>query len=410
MDPWRFSLLRGSLLVVFLLWGWVGANAYDLYADKRMDIHVSARALGQGALSSAQVGSSAVFGNPAFLGTLQFMELGITGATFSDQSRLGSVVYGQPLPGIGEFGVGYSVLQPNSLIATTDDTLDTFRIQEQDMSFAFSTKILSTLDAGVRFKTLRLEQALGSDSANGIDAGLRFAIPGFWAGLTGYNLLQPIVDVDSNNVGYPKRALFAVGSRWPEVVKAAFEYGQTFGNDSANRIAFGLESDFSANLFLRAGVDSHAIYAGLGYADPGLSIDYGMRNDSSSNTMQHRLSVSLRFGTYQVWLTGSNQYLTKGGVTPQVDVHVSFDREIILKEWNFTIRNSMGAVVKYFNGKNLLPRIITWEGRDTRAKMVADDTYTCSLEGQDLEGNWLRSNSITIMVVSRKAPEFIQVK
>ncbi|MCK5242608.1 hypothetical protein KAR34_09170 [bacterium] len=385
--------------------------AYDEYCDLRFDPRISARYLGMGAQSGWQTGAEAVFGNPANLAVLRNMELSSGVGMFADNSLIGTFAYGQPIPEIGKFGLGFSMLYPNSEEVLADDSLDKLNTREQIFSLGYGRMIApSWLQAGIRFRALHVNNKSGNEAGESIDLGLRFQFNNFFAGITGINLLQPQINLKGAGIAYPRRAQLNLGMAFKNIMQVGVEYTQALEGDLPFRAALGWESAFSAKWFIRNGVDTRSVYLGFGYFDRSWGIDYAGRADFDLEDIYHCLGVRFKWGTHRVGLESSSKYLTKGGITPRVTIKINYQRKVLFKRWALLILNSKGRMVKCFVGKNKFPGSVTWEGRNNKGRMVPDDAYTCFLEGVDYEGNLLKSNFIYITVMSRKEPEFHQVK
>jgi flagellar hook assembly protein FlgD len=58
-----------------------------------------------------------------------------------------------------------------------------------------------------------------------------------------------------------------------------------------------------------------------------------------------------------------------------------------LSSWRIDILNSAGAVALSFNGTNLIPPSIPWNGRDAAGSLVPDGSYTARIEARYAAGN-----------------------
>ncbi len=395
----------GLILICFS-----AGHAYDHYADLYFNPRLSAGSLGAGALQGAQEGADAIFGNAANLQTLRHTDIKADLGMFPKGGVASAFSYVQPLMGVGKFGLGISLLMPAGE-TDWDEASTALPMREQAVLLGFSRAINPGFFAGVRIRALRVEHDGRASAGESIDLGLRLQFTSLvWGGLTAYNILQPQIRTSLEEVAYPRKLQLTLGAAWQKVIKAGLEFTQELEQEMTYRAAFGLESVFSRHWIIRGGVDTGAFYAGTGYCADGWGLDYGWRSDFQVSEMHHRIGLHFRFGAYHAGLKTSSRYLTKKGMKPRVEFTFDFTREVLLKKWKLTIRNSQGKMVKYFKGKHKLPRSIVWEGRDQKSRIVADGRYRCVLGGYDYEGNQLSSNVVEIIVISSKAPEFIRVK
>ncbi len=400
-------LLAGLGLILI----WVSSGgAYDHYADLYFNPRLSAGSLGAGALQGTQEGADAIFGNVANLQVLRHTDVKMGLGIFPQGGLATTFSYAQPLPGIGKFGLGISLLMPAGE-TDSDEFATSLAMREQAVLLGYSHAIMPGFFAGLRIRALRVEHDGRASAGESIDLGMRLKFtPVVWGGLTAYNILQPQIRTSLEEVAYPRKLQLTLGTVWENIVKAGLEFTQELEKEMTYRAALGLESDFSRQWFIRGGADTEAFYAGTGYHAEGWGLDYAWRSDFQVKEMHHRIGLHLKFGAYHAGLDSSSKYLTKGGMKPRVKFSFDFTRNVLLEKWKLIIRDSRGKMVKYFAGRNKLPESIVWEGRDQKSRIVADGRYRCVLDGYDYEGNQLRSNAVEIRVVSSQSPEFIQVK
>jgi hypothetical protein len=388
------------------------ANAYDRFGILHNDPRLSARLLACGSMLGMAEGAEAVMANPAGLGTLNLSEVYLNTALFSDPSVGETLVYAQPLASLGKIGLGLSVLSPLDTSAEKQLTAE-IPAQEQIMAMVYTATWYSVFDVGFRYRMIKLEQS-GSTPVSGqtMDVGARWRWEEtMWLSVGAYNIFQPVAALPGlDEATYPRFTQATIGVYWPEVMQAGLEYSRAWDGTNIQRVAFGLESDFSKHWFIRAGIDPQAISAGIGFSSHEWSIDYGWRSDSAESKMQHRLNLAYRFGAYQAHLESSTPFLTKGGLKPNVLFKVQLNQRVILKNWVFKVVDSNDNLVYTQQGKHALEVSMLWEGRDQKSRMVPDGDYTAFLEGVDFEGNALRSNRVHIQVSSYTKPEFQLLK
>ncbi len=380
-------------------------SAYDSLADRLFDPRLPATTIGAGALAGSQQDVAAVFGNPAFLTTLKEMQLSL-GAGLLTGNHIGAVfAMAQPIPLAGKLGLGLTSITPHDPGAD-----DPFQADEQSLIAAYGYEILPWMSVGVRFREIRTQTPTTAKSGEGLDLGFKFNYDYYWLGVAGINLLQPGIDTALEDVAYPRRVIADLGAEWPGVLRTMIEFSQDFGDNAGNRMAWGVESDFSDALTVRAGADLQAVYAGLGTMMNNWQLDYAGRYDLEQQTFAHWLSLGVHFGAYEVSLSLNSPFLTKGGRNNVVLIRVHHHRDKVFKKWIFKVINAQGYLVYQTVGKNLLPGELRWEGRNARQRMVPDGEYWAYIEGMDIEGNRLETNQVRIQVFTRRTTNFIQVK
>lgn len=366
---------------------------------------LSARAVGSGALEGWGLGVDGVLGNPARLAELRRMEFSAGAGQLPRGHASFAALYALPLPETGKFGLEILSLGPSS-----QDPDDPFSALEQELGAAYALPFFSGVDAGVRYRALRFEDSVRSWAGQAVDAGLVFSSEPIWLGLTANNLVKPFQDLSPDFLETPRRVLIDAGVHWRGVLQACVEYGQQVEEPRRNRAALGLESDFSANWCVRAGADAHAAYAGLGARWRKWGLDYSARLGLQPQEASHWLGVNASFGAYEIGLTPSSRFLTKGGVVRSIRLSVRAPRETIFHQWSLLVSDERGKKVYEQQGRNALPSSLTWEGRSAYNQIVPDGGYVLWVEGTDREGNRMDSNRISIQVGSRQTTEFIQVK
>lgn len=396
--------LAGSVCIMLLTLA-ATVNGYDSYSDRYYDPRIPGKSFGAGALAGAQEDVNAIFGNPAFLSSLKGMEVTLATGMLPGNHISTALAFAQPIPLIGKIGLGLTSIHLND---PQED--DPFQAEEQALLIGYSVDLLPWLSVGARFREIRLETSSLTASGEGLDLGFKLQYDYYWFGVTGINLLHPVIDSKIEDIGYPYRLIADLGASWPGILRTMVEFSQTFGDDPVNRIAWGIESDFSKVITIRAGVDTNAVYVGLGTGLDRWKLDYASRVDLNEQNLTHWVGISGHFGTYEVVLSPSSKFLTKGGRNNSVLLRINHHRDKIFKEWVFKVIDEQGRLVYRQEGKNGLPPELRWEGRDARRNMVKDGNYWLSLEGRDAEGNSLQSNQVKIKVVTRRTMKFIQTK
>lgn len=400
----RLQWMLFGCLGVILIWSGL-CHGYDRFSYQDYNPRLSVIGQGSGALVGAQERAQALFGNPAFLTDLRALTFSFGSGLLAGNHISSTAALAQPIPLAGKLGLGLSTLYSNQ-----PDAEDLFQAQEQILYVAYSYDFFSWFSVGTKFRSIRIETPAVTSSGEALDLGVKLKYDQYWLGIWASNLLQPAIESKLEQVAYPRVVVADLGASWLGICRTMVEFSQTFGDESVNRIAWGIESDFSDLLTIRAGTDVNSVSAGLGSKMDRWAVDYAARYHLDDQSLAHHVGLSLHFGAYQIGLVPSSSFLSKGGRNNVLRIRINSHRDKVFRQWTFKVLNKQGQLVYRRTGKNLLPGEIRWEGRSLRRRMVADGDYWMFIEGSDIEGNRLESNQVKVRVVTRRTTNFIRVK
>lgn len=268
-----------------------------------------AKALGMGkTFAGVADDASAIYWNPAGLGTLQKREVTALYASLYENTNYGFVGYANPL--CGNAGtVGIAVVSLNS---SGFQMRDIYNYETGEAGLNETAVIISygavlirngakpRLNAGTSVKAVR--QIIDSRSATGYgaDAGVLYlASDRLSVGVSAQNIVAPKLKIGNETDEYPIAVTFGAGYRLLEDrLLIACDVNKTAKRDY--KLHLGGEYRFAKIFSLRAGLDETELAFGAGFRILGYSIDYAFAMHDALQGQDglggsHRIGFTIKF-------------------------------------------------------------------------------------------------------------------
>jgi len=316
-------------------------------------------------------------------------------------ARMEYIGYAIPTRELGTFGVTLLNLGAEGLDSRTsrNEPFQSFVAAENAFIISYCYNPWNFLGLGANLKLITQNIAQYSDIAFGIDAGLLFKLPRpFSFGIMAQNLLVPTMQLSTVPVEYPRtlRAGAAVRLLDDRVTITADatmpmlwdvdETGSPVETFTPNITPHGgVEFAIIPGILVqRAGIDPNDITLGLGvqryWGKMGIGVDYAFLLHHRSNYRMaptHKVGVFLSFAGFRVWIDAQPSVFSP---TPENDQNVLWmDIRVMsrqpAKRWQILIKNSLGEIVRTFNGWEDPPLRLSWDGLDDVGRLVSDGRY-----------------------------------
>lgn len=300
--------VRLGILCLSLAWSapvWAGEGAGT---ESPLLLGTDARILAMGGVAAALgEGPSTLAHNPA---RLAWLDQGAVSLFHTDlytpETSLQSGFAAYPTLDLGTFAFGVQRLGVGGIDARDDRNLalGSFEASELHASLGYGHSIRPWLAVGLDLRIVQQKVDSTSATAAGLDLGLAARRPlpraGHFVelGIAARNLVAPTVRLDQDEVSDPLRLHVGAGYRHEPAghrLNSALGLETSFASESDARWGLGGEVGFDRLLFLRAGIDTGELTAGLGVRLRGVEFAYAFRNDREL-PRDDRFTVSFRFG------------------------------------------------------------------------------------------------------------------
>jgi outer membrane protein OmpA-like peptidoglycan-associated protein len=375
----------------------LSAQAAGTTAADFLNIGTAARPAGMGeAFVAVADETSGMFYNPAGLAFMLSPEVQAMHSLWLNDLTYSYLGYSQPTLS-GTYGIGFQYLTGPSITGISNGVAgDAFTYYDAAANLLYATRLGETLAAGVTLRGIQSHMGTSDVSTATGDFGLMYRTlqEGFSFGLAGQNLFGTLGD-DALPLRY--RAGMAFKAALPEHasdILFSLEAGQD--NDTKLYYAAGLEHWGAGTLGLRAGYKYYADEqqrqsmdvlapwsAGFSIRVQSLELDYAYKPFATVGET-HRLSLTWRlFGWKTVWRMVPGAVKADPAVfSPNGDSakdSVFFVPQITdirdVKNWTLEIFDAGRNPVMKFTGKDVLPKILSWEGQVAEGGQVSEGTY-----------------------------------
>ncbi|MHB9155733.1 MAG: PorV/PorQ family protein [Endomicrobiales bacterium] len=355
------------------------------------------------AFSAVADETSALFYNPAGLAFAFSPELQTMYSLWLGDLSYGYLGYSHPTPS-GTWGLGFQYLSSPATPRITEGVKSgEFTYYDGAASLAYGARLGETTALGVTLRSIQSRIADSQASAFTGDAGFLYRTleEGFSFGLSGQNLYG---ELSGEKLPATYRAGMAFKASLPQHFSDllfTLEAGQT--GTAPVYYAAGLEHLGAGVLALRAGykyvpdekqrqsMGPLAPWrAGIGLRIKSLALDYAYQPFEALG-VTHRLSLSWRmFGWQAKWrmvpaqvkadpvLFSPNKDSAKDSVFFMPQAAQIKD----VKNWELLIQDIGHKTVKKFSGKDMLPKILSWEGQTDSGEYVTEGKYYCSFTAE----------------------------
>jgi len=384
-----FRIFLICLLITGLHWQLVKAENYYGMPNDYLQYGAGARSL---AMGGAYVGladeASAPYWNPAGLTQIEEHQFLSMYAPFFEGVSHNFVSYVHPLRSWGNLAISDIFLYSGGYeeVDEAGNVLDTNQsIFMNSVIFSYAGRIFRQLSLGANLKLVHERVMRYSGNSQGIDLGLLYKpVDELSIGLVVQNVLQPKVTLiddpnvyDTNVKGgvafntYYNRLTLTADINKLVNEKAYFSAGL--------EISPWEEATFSSlkRLDLRAGVNHlQSFTCGIGLKINFLSMDYAFNIHKMGNL--HRFGLTFRWGS--IYKARARPVLESGNI-----YWVGPSREPLkfiiempstaINKWTLKISDEEGKVVRAFGTTRRKPKIIRWNIRNQKGKLVKDGYY-----------------------------------
>ena len=361
-----------------------------------LNIAVGARPSGMGeAFVAVADETSGMFWNPAGLGFLLSPESQASHSLWLADMAYSYAGYAHPRMS-GTYGIGLQSLSGPSLPKFVNGVRSgDFQFSDSAANFLYSKRTSDTSSVGFTLRYIQ-DQIGTTESALTGDVGYLYRTKGegFSFGVSGQNLFGSL---GADRLPLTARAGMAFKAVLPEHfsdILLSLEAGKA-GSDPAYYAA-GIEHWGARTLGLRFGykyiadekhrqsLDALAPWrAGIGIRIQSLELDYAYQ-PFAALTAAHRMTLTWRtFGWQALWRTVSAQMKADPTLfSPNKDSakdSVFFVPQSVevkdVKTWELRIMDEKRGPVKFFTGKDVLPKIISWEGETEGEGQIPEGKY-----------------------------------
>lgn len=374
-----------------------GSRAADSVAGGFLNIAPGARPAGLGESFVAVADeTSGMYYNPAGLAYSISPELQTMYATWLADLYYGYMGYSHPTKA-GTFGLGVQYLSGPAMTRVENGVKNqTFTYSDMALTLPYAFKLGQASALGVNLKSVSSQIDSSNASAFTGDLGFMYKTPeeGFAFGVAGQNLFGTMGE-DKLPMAY--RAGVAFKASLPEHnsdILFSLEGGKS-GNEPSY-VAAGLEHWGAGTLGLRVGykyyndqktrdaLDPMAPWrAGLSLRINTIAVDYAYQPFAAMD-VTHRISLTWRtYGWAKRWkVVPCNVKAEPTLFSPNNDARkdsVFFVPTVTdikdIKTWTLDIMDISKNPVKKFSGKDVLPKILSWEGQTESGGQVQEGKY-----------------------------------
>ncbi|MCD4812066.1 OmpA family protein [bacterium] len=394
---------------------------------------LGARAMGMaGAYTALVADESAVWWNPAGLGSLDHLQIGTSlGSLYNGKMRLFNFSAAAPLTADAAVGLNWvhHYYSDSSPINTETVTL------AGSMPLTADRRLY--LGAGLKILFGGMTLDTHTYSGMGFDFGLRYRLPLgeeqvlAWA-VTLRDLDTRITWNNSLTEQVPQSMVVGSAFHIDDFTAATLDFEMVQSGQEEVQgtriLRIGMERWFREIIGLRAGymLDSnHAstFSAGAGFKISGWDLQYALLGEVAQLGISHRLTLSYvlpalpkkigvaaipipeivvrRVPDYKMELVALPEVFSPGGGS--LTDTVVFQLNLIEGDWSRTtawrlrIQNVENEVVRDFSGEDYSEQF-EWDGTDREGKVCPDGTYEATLVLFDLQGKTIGTTSVTVLI------------
>ena len=379
-----------SVLIFGMQWQFVRAENYYGMPNDYLQYGAGARSLAMGGAYVALADeASGPYWNPAGLTQIEEYQFLSMYAPFFEQTSYNFLSYVHPLGRLGKLAISDVLLYSGGYEEVDDygNVLGTNQsIFKNAIIISYANRIYRQLSLGASLKLIHQRVMKYSGNSQGIDLGILYQpLDELNIGLALQNVLQPKVTlIDA-----------------PDVYKINLKAGaalKTLSNrltltadinklvDEKAYFCAGVEfspweratSSSLKRVDLRAGINHLQTFTcGIGLKMKFFSLDYAFNPHKIGNL--HKFGLTFRWGSIykarvEPILKSGNTYWIGASSEP---LKFSTDiPSITVKQWTLEIKDENGEVLRAFRSRRRTPKIIGWNLRDRKGRLVKDGDYS----------------------------------
>jgi hypothetical protein len=399
--------VRKPALVTFLLVGLALAAPHAVVAESEshglpgdwLSRYASPRGVGLGgatvAVADEPIGA---LWNPASLSWLRQNQLQVGSVQLFDDTSINGLGFVRPSSTIPSFGLNLLNLKSGEFERTNDmnESLGTFSEGDLVMALTASQALTPRWSAGVNLKLARQSVEDFSGNGMGFDLGIMGELAdGLRIGASALNIGGPKITLREKEEAYAPEfrgglALSLLEGRSLTAVELMHRDGP--GTQPKAGTEFWVQS-----LVLRVGYYLDNIAAGFGYRfRNGMQFDYGMADHELG--VNHRFGLSFRFGGYYADSRANPEIFSPTGQQPVTKFLLTSQTKADAKDWQLTIRDKSGEIVRSFAGQGSPPAHIIWDGKGETGLPMPDGSYRYRLRVTDFEGRVMEGLERTVEI------------
>jgi hypothetical protein len=349
--------------------------------------YASPRAVGLGgAMTAVADEPSAALWNPAGISWLKQNELQVGSVRLFEDTSINGLSFARPSNRMPSFGLNLLHLKSGEFERTNElnESMGTF--SEGDLVFALTAaqNLSPGWSVGANLKLARQSVEDFSGSGLGFDLGVMGRITrGLKVGASALNLGGPKIKLREMEEAYATElrgglALSLLEGR--SLTSAEVVHRDGPGTQPRVGTEFWIQS-----LALRVGYYIDNVAAGFSYRfRNGLQFDYGMADHELG--MNHRFGLTYRFGGFYADSRANPEIFSPTGQNPVTKFLLTAQTKAESKDWQLTIRDKAGEVVRSYAGQGNPPAHIIWDGKGETGMPLPDGKYRYRLRVTDLEG------------------------
>lgn len=354
--------------------------------------YASARGVGLGGAMVAVADEPlSALSNPAGLSWLRQNELQVGSVQLFDDTSINGLGYARPSSSIPSIGLNLLSLSSGEFERTNElnESLGTFTEGDMVLALTVAQALSPDWSAGVNLKLARQSVEDFSGSGMGCDLGVMGRLTGgLMAGASALNLGGPKITLRENEEAYAPE--FRGG-----LSLSLLDGHSLIATELVHRDGPGFQPKVGTEVWiqsmaLRIGYFLDNLSAGFSYRfRNGMQLDYGMADHVLG--VNHRFGVVYRFGGYYADSRANPAIFSPTGQQPVTKFNLTSQTKAEAKDWQLTIRDKSGQVVRSYAGQGNPPAHITWDGKGETGLPLPDGSYRYHLVVNDFEGRVMES-------------------
>jgi len=382
-----FRLFLVSVLIFGMEWQLSRAATYYGMPNDYLQYGAGARSLAMGGAYVALVDeASAPYWNPAGLTQIEEHQFLSMYAPFFEGTSYNFISYVHPLRRMGTLAISDVFLYSGGyeeVSATGEVTGKSSSVWKNAVIISYANRVHRSIFLGASLKLINEQVMKYSGSGQGIDLGILCKpLDTLSIGLVVQNVLQPKVTLRYEPNVYRVNlkggmALSILSNR----LTLTADINKLV--DEKAYFCVGVEVSAWEKIFpskridLRLGINHLQTFTlGIGLKMKFISLDYAFNPHKIGNL--HRFGLTFRWGSIykarvQPILKSGNTYWLGASSEP---LKFSTDMPpITVKKWALEIKDENGEVLRTFRARRRTPKIIGWNLRDRKGRLVKDGDY-----------------------------------
>jgi hypothetical protein len=397
--------MKQSIILLFIIISSVVCNAETKYyglPGEYLNWGAGARAMGMGqAFCGLSNDLSAIYFNPAGLTQLKSGQVTAMTSPLFERTFYNFLGFGYPTQKAGVLGIGVVLLNSGNLEETNirQENLGEFEDSRQCILVSYARYGFKKMNYGASMKFVSHQLASYRDTGIGVDGGL-FLTP--WnnlnLGITLKNIISPRLRLNETDEKFPLSINTGVGIRiLDNNLVLTLDMDKTLKQSLQLHIGgeYWLQKRMVA---LRMGMDNNGASAGFGIKRGNYEFDYAFGSQDIGTL--HRLSLTWLFDTFGIQLIPEPNVFSPAGKINQTKIRICVKRLEKITGWSLFIFNKRGDLIRHFDGKDVVPTSVVWDGRDKMEEIIPDGEYLCVLEITDKTGDIFKSAPSSVFIVS----------